>query len=119
MPLLAQILQMGCRQVLRPKGTRISGVVFVRVFQQLPRLSGKASLEAQDKSAAAAAAQDKGEKEMVAELGDAGGLLQPGPHARLQRVKSLQEMPGPKFFSNLREFFWKDGFGRIHEIQRT
>uniref|UniRef100_A0A1A7WAI3 Cytochrome P450, family 27, subfamily C, polypeptide 1 n=1 Tax=Iconisemion striatum TaxID=60296 RepID=A0A1A7WAI3_9TELE len=33
------------------------------------------------------------------------------------RIKSLTEMPGPSTFSNLIEFFWRDGFGRIHEIQ--
>lgn len=32
-------------------------------------------------------------------------------------VKSLKEMPGPSTLSNLVEFFWKDGFSRIHEIQ--
>uniref|UniRef100_H3B3V3 Cytochrome P450 family 27 subfamily C member 1 n=1 Tax=Latimeria chalumnae TaxID=7897 RepID=H3B3V3_LATCH len=31
--------------------------------------------------------------------------------------KDLREMPGPKTLSNLIEFFWKDGFSRIHEIQ--
>ncbi|KAG2458765.1 cytochrome P450 27C1 [Polypterus senegalus] len=34
------------------------------------------------------------------------------------RIKSLKEMPGPKTLSNLIEFFWRDGFGRIHEIQQ-
>nr|XP_015808909.2 cytochrome P450 27C1 [Nothobranchius furzeri] len=33
------------------------------------------------------------------------------------RIKSLTEMPGPNTLSNLIEFFWRDGFGRIHEIQ--
>lgn len=32
-------------------------------------------------------------------------------------VKSLKEMPGPSTLSNLVEFFWRDGFSRIHEIQ--
>lgn len=32
-------------------------------------------------------------------------------------VKSLKEMPGPSTLSNLVEFFWRDGFARIHEIQ--
>ncbi|XP_074684357.1 cytochrome P450 27C1 isoform X3 [Strix aluco] len=53
---------------------------------------------------------------MVAGSGRAGELLQPTPH-QLGRVKSLQEMPGPNTLYNLYEFFWKDGFGRIHEIQ--
>nr|XP_057944875.1 cytochrome P450 27C1 isoform X1 [Doryrhamphus excisus] len=33
------------------------------------------------------------------------------------KVKSLKEMPGPSTASNLIEFFWRDGFSRIHEIQ--
>ncbi|XP_072321397.1 cytochrome P450 27C1 [Eucyclogobius newberryi] len=32
-------------------------------------------------------------------------------------AKSLKEMPGPSTLSNLIEFFWKDGFARIHDIQ--
>ncbi|CAL1603641.1 unnamed protein product [Knipowitschia caucasica] len=32
-------------------------------------------------------------------------------------VRSLQEMPGPSTWANLVEFFWRDGFARIHEIQ--
>ncbi|XP_039545537.1 cytochrome P450 27C1 [Pimephales promelas] len=32
-------------------------------------------------------------------------------------VKTLKEMPGPSTFSNLVEFFYRDGFSRIHEIQ--
>ncbi|XP_011608385.1 cytochrome P450 27C1 [Takifugu rubripes] len=31
--------------------------------------------------------------------------------------KTLAEMPGPGTISNLFEFFWRDGFSRIHEIQ--
>ncbi|XP_061558606.1 cytochrome P450 27C1 [Phycodurus eques] len=37
--------------------------------------------------------------------------------AKTTRVKSLKEMPGPSTTSNLVEFFWRDGFSRIHEIQ--
>ncbi|KAG5261529.1 hypothetical protein AALO_G00285290 [Alosa alosa] len=33
------------------------------------------------------------------------------------RVKSLKEMPGPSAIGNLIEFFYRDGFSRIHEIQ--
>ena len=33
------------------------------------------------------------------------------------RVKTLREMPGPSTFANLVEFFYRDGFSRIHEIQ--
>ncbi|XP_051236377.1 cytochrome P450 27C1 [Dicentrarchus labrax] len=32
-------------------------------------------------------------------------------------IKTLNEMPGPSTLSNLIEFFWRDGFSRIHEIQ--
>ncbi|KAL7826007.1 hypothetical protein SRHO_G00337450 [Serrasalmus rhombeus] len=32
-------------------------------------------------------------------------------------VKSLREMPGPSAVGNLVEFFYRDGFSRIHEIQ--
>lgn len=42
------------------------------------------------------------------------------PAAEVQkdtRVKTLQEMPGPSTFANLVEFFYRDGFSRIHEIQ--
>ena len=34
-----------------------------------------------------------------------------------RRVKSLREMPGPSAIGNLMEFFYRDGFSRIHEIQ--
>uniref|UniRef100_A0A8D0HEB5 Cytochrome P450 family 27 subfamily C member 1 n=1 Tax=Sphenodon punctatus TaxID=8508 RepID=A0A8D0HEB5_SPHPU len=37
---------------------------------------------------------------------------------RAGKSRTLQEMPGPKTLSNLFEFFWRDGFGRIHEIQQ-
>ncbi|XP_063284607.1 cytochrome P450 27C1 [Pelobates fuscus] len=33
-------------------------------------------------------------------------------------VKSLEDMPGPSTLTNLLEFFWRDGFSRIHEIQQ-
>ncbi|NWR66170.1 C27C1 protein, partial [Bucorvus abyssinicus] len=88
--------------------------VFVSRFHQLPKLSSSQSLEVQNNSPAAA--ENKGE-EMVADSGRAGGLLKPTPH-QLGRVKSLREMPGPNTLYNLYEFFWKDGFGRIHEIQQ-
>ncbi|KAF1675027.1 C27C1 protein, partial [Pygoscelis papua] len=88
--------------------------IFVSRFHQLPKLSSSQSLEVQNNSPAAA--ENKGE-EMVADSGRAGELLKPTPH-QLGRVKSLQEMPGPNTLYNLYEFFWKDGFGRIHEIQQ-
>ncbi|XP_053327313.1 cytochrome P450 27C1 [Spea bombifrons] len=33
-------------------------------------------------------------------------------------LKGLKDMPGPGTLTNLLEFFWRDGFSRIHEIQR-
>ncbi|XP_054828531.1 cytochrome P450 27C1 [Eublepharis macularius] len=113
---LAKILQTGCRQVLRPKRSCVYGVIFDSMFHQLPKLSGNTSLEAQNN--AAATAEDKEKEMMAASKGGARGLLKSSQHPRHQRVKSLKEMPGPKFFSNLLEFFWKGGFGRIHEIQQ-
>lgn len=44
-------------------------------------------------------------------------LITPKDAAQKKSVKSLSEMPGPGTFSNLIEFFWRDGFSRIHEIQ--
>lgn len=49
------------------------------------------------------------------------GLITPGTGADVvgkeTRIKSLKEMPGPSAISNLVEFFYRDGFSRIHEIQ--
>ncbi|XP_038646035.1 cytochrome P450 27C1 isoform X1 [Scyliorhinus canicula] len=39
------------------------------------------------------------------------------PAAKPQRVRDLSEMPGPGTWSNLVEFFLKNGFSRIHDIQ--
>lgn len=44
-------------------------------------------------------------------------LITPLDVGEKTRVKTLKEMPGPSTMSNLIEFFWRDGFGRIHEIQ--
>ncbi|XP_029947141.1 cytochrome P450 27C1 [Salarias fasciatus] len=44
-------------------------------------------------------------------------LIRPVDVGEKTRVKTLKEMPGPSTLSNLVEFFWRDGFGRIHEIQ--
>lgn len=46
-----------------------------------------------------------------------GRLVAPGVVRENRKIKTLQEMPGPSTLSNLIEFFWKDGFSRIHEIQ--
>lgn len=76
-------------------------------FPGQPRLCSSQSLAV--RSSPRAAAGNKGE-------GRGAELLEP-PRRRLGRVKSLHEMPGPNTLYNLYEFFWKDGFGRIHEIQ--
>ncbi|CAL8381460.1 unnamed protein product [Arctogadus glacialis] len=45
------------------------------------------------------------------------GLIRPETLEDVSRVKTLKEMPGPSTFGNLVEFFFRDGFSRIHEIQ--
>ena len=45
------------------------------------------------------------------------GLIRPETLEDVSRVKTLKEMPGPSTFGNLVEFFYRDGFSRIHEIQ--
>lgn len=75
-------------------------------FPGQPRPCSSRSLEVRSPRAAAG---NKGQ-------GRRAELLEPPPQ-RLGRVKSLHEMPGPNTLYNLYEFFWKDGFGRIHEIQ--
>lgn len=44
-------------------------------------------------------------------------LIGPAVVRENRKIKTLKEMPGPSTLSNLIEFFWKDGFSRIHEIQ--
>lgn len=44
-------------------------------------------------------------------------LITPKDAAKRKSVKTLAEMPGPGIVSNVIEFFWRDGFSRIHEIQ--
>lgn len=44
-------------------------------------------------------------------------LIKPAEVSDKTQIKTLKEMPGPNTMSNLIEFFWKDGFSRIHEIQ--
>ncbi|KAM3624744.1 uncharacterized protein V6R79_000926 [Siganus canaliculatus] len=44
-------------------------------------------------------------------------LITPADVGEKTRIKTLKEMPGPSTLSNLIEFFWRDGFSRIHEIQ--
>lgn len=48
------------------------------------------------------------------------GLMSPTPveiGKQAAKLKSLREMPGPSAVGNLYEFFYRDGFSRIHEIQ--
>lgn len=48
------------------------------------------------------------------------GLITPTPveiGKEAAGIKSLKEMPGPSAIGNLVEFFYRDGFSRIHEIQ--
>lgn len=56
---------------------------------------------------AGARAEDKG----------AGRRGAPRAGGQAERPRSLAAMPGPRTLANLVEFFWKDGFSRIHEIQ--
>lgn len=44
-------------------------------------------------------------------------MIKPEEVSQKTQIKTLNDMPGPNTLSNLIEFFWKDGFGRIHEIQ--
>ncbi len=44
-------------------------------------------------------------------------LITPADVGEKTIIKTLKEMPGPSALSNLIEFFWRDGFSRIHEIQ--
>jgi len=44
-------------------------------------------------------------------------LITPADVGEKMRIKNLKEMPGPSTLSNLIQFFWRDGFSRIHEIQ--
>lgn len=108
-----RVLTKKCKRTLESERTYFYHAIFVNRFHQLPKLSSSQSLEVQNNSPAAA--KNKGE-EVVAHPGRPRELLEPTPR-RLGRVKSLREMPGPSTLYNLYEFFWKDGFGRIHEIQ--
>lgn len=48
-----------------------------------------------------------------------GGLITQTPAEvyKETRIKSIKEMPGPSALANLIEFFYRDGFSRVHEIQ--
>lgn len=99
---------MKCKQTLECERTYFYQALLASSrFPGQPRPCSSQPLEV--RSSPRAAAGNKGE-------GRGAELLQPPPR-RLGRVKSLHEMPGPNTLYNLYEFFWKDGFGRIHEIQ--
>lgn len=57
----------------------------------------------------AEAAAEEEEEELV--------RAKPRSTSQETRIKSLKEMPGPGTLSNLIEFFFRDGFSRVHEIQ--
>ncbi|XP_047579129.1 cytochrome P450 27C1 isoform X3 [Lutra lutra] len=48
---------------------------------------------------------------------DKGAGSPPRARGQAEGPRSLAAMPGPRTLANLVEFFWKDGFSRIHEIQ--
>ncbi|KAK6484884.1 cytochrome P450 27C1 isoform X1 [Huso huso] len=97
MSIFTNILQNSCRKtLLEPESFHM--LCNVANFHRLPKLSSQAP-----------AAEEKVLPEM---------LMQPQARPKEGRVKSLKEMPGPKTLTNLVEFFWRDGFSRIHEIQQ-
>ncbi|XP_074071039.1 cytochrome P450 27C1 [Macrotis lagotis] len=116
MALFTKILKAHYKPALVPEWNGIlDRFVFVSRFHQLPKPTGSQNREVQNK-AAATGAEDKEEGEMVAAGG--GEVPTPTPQRHHAKVKSLDEMPGPGTLANLVEFFWKDGFSRIHEIQQ-
>ncbi|XP_018621591.1 cytochrome P450 27C1-like isoform X2 [Scleropages formosus] len=48
---------------------------------------------------------------------EAPGVLEEAAREDRDAVKNINEMPGPSTIANLLEFFYRDGFSRIHEIQ--
>nr|XP_060630007.1 cytochrome P450 27C1 isoform X1 [Anolis sagrei ordinatus] len=104
-----------------PRSRLRPGLLFLRRLRQCPKLSEGPPKEATRATAEEDKDDDEEEEEeeerVAAEegQGEPAGLQEqrPGPG-----VRSLEDMPGPRTLSNLVEFFWKDGFGRIHEIQQ-
>ncbi|KAL6455928.1 hypothetical protein MHYP_G00357790 [Metynnis hypsauchen] len=87
----------------------LRGVSSTRFLLQVSALHGSASsrcLEANTTTAAPASASAPAAQPSLSE-----------ELAEGRRVKSLREMPGPSAVGNLVEFFYRDGFSRIHEIQ--
>ncbi|XP_068922964.1 cytochrome P450 27C1 isoform X3 [Petaurus breviceps papuanus] len=116
MALFPKILKAHYKPALVPEWNGIfDRLVFASRFHQLPKLSGSQNLEVRD-NAAGTGAEDK-EEEMVVAAG-VGEVPTATPQQHHPKVKTLEEMPGPKTLANLVEFFWKDGFSRIHEIQQ-
>ncbi|XP_042301396.1 cytochrome P450 27C1 isoform X2 [Sceloporus undulatus] len=109
MSLLSKIWSLGCKQVLELRRIAAGVPGFLRLHQ-LPRNPGEDKEEEEEE-------EKKEDEEGAPGQGSPKGFC-PQRHPSPSRAKSLQEMPGPRTFSNLVEFFWKDGFGRIHEIQR-
>ncbi|KAM4596673.1 cytochrome P450 27C1 [Fundulus diaphanus] len=64
------------------------------------------------KSAASEAVQIPTREETMSDR-----LMAPAEVREKIKIKTLKEMPGPSALSNLIEFFCRDGFSRIHEIQ--
>ncbi|XP_042301404.1 cytochrome P450 27C1 isoform X3 [Sceloporus undulatus] len=108
MSLLSKIWSLGCKQVLELRRIAAGVPGFLRLHQ-LPRNPGEDKEEEEEE-------EKKEDEEGAPGQGSPKGFC-PQRHPSPSRAKSLQEMPGPRTFSNLVEFFWKDGFGRIHEIQ--
>ncbi|XP_014810062.1 PREDICTED: cytochrome P450 27C1 isoform X3 [Calidris pugnax] len=115
MSFFSRVLTMKCKQGLESERTYFYQAVFASRFHRRPPLCSPGSLGVRDDPPPPT--EDKGAGAMVAAPGGPGELLEP-TQGQLGRVKSLQEMPGPNTLYNLYEFFWKDGFGRIHEIQQ-
>nr|XP_045224390.1 cytochrome P450 27C1 [Macaca fascicularis] len=95
MALLARILRAG----LRPAPER--GGLLGGAAPRRPQPAGA-------RLPAGARAEDKG----------AGRPGAPPAGGRAEGPRSLAAMPGPRTLANLAEFFYRDGFSRIHEIQQ-
>ncbi|XP_058665765.1 cytochrome P450 27C1 [Ammospiza nelsoni] len=110
MSFLTRVLTMKCKQTLECERTYIYQALFASSSSRFPGQPRPCSSSQPREVRAGRRAANKGE-------GRAAELLEPPPRRR-GSVKSLHEMPGPNTLYNLYEFFWKDGFGRIHEIQQ-
>ncbi|XP_043934173.1 cytochrome P450 27C1-like [Protopterus annectens] len=100
MTLFSSLLQTPCRQIARHDPFYRS--VLAALFHNSSKVTSNQSMDVQD---------DGDEKDDLAEI------LLHAPHVHHGEVKTLKEMPGPSTLTNLIEFFWRDGFSRIHKIQ--